>query len=224
MGHYWDNVVNKITEWVQGYAKAKEKRPGEILRALWREVGKKEISRRSMGTGSKFFEAEILLVALCKLARDSQQKLKLTTQDISEIQQGALRIMWCQKKSTRSPQGRGLDESQPGKPGYPLHQVSSEREASQNFSAVPILRTKVSETWDVSEALSEMEKIWRSVFDESEKAGDIKRIRVDTDTIVASAGFPLSKRLPGRVGLLRGAGNSINPYIAAEFIKAAINY
>ena len=32
--------------------------------------------------------------------------------------------------------------------------------------------------------------------------------------------FPLSPREKGRVGLLRGAGNAINPILASEFIKA----
>ena len=35
--------------------------------------------------------------------------------------------------------------------------------------------------------------------------------------------FPLAPRLPGRVGLLRGAGNSICSQVAAEFIKAVMN-
>jgi DNA (cytosine-5)-methyltransferase 1 len=34
--------------------------------------------------------------------------------------------------------------------------------------------------------------------------------------------FPLAARLPGDLGLIRGAGNAINPWIAAEFIKATI--
>lgn len=33
--------------------------------------------------------------------------------------------------------------------------------------------------------------------------------------------FPLAARLPGRVGLLRGAGNAIVPELAAQFIQAA---
>lgn len=37
---------------------------------------------------------------------------------------------------------------------------------------------------------------------------------------VESAIFPLAPRVPGRVGLLRGSGNAINPWVAAEFIKA----
>ena len=37
---------------------------------------------------------------------------------------------------------------------------------------------------------------------------------------VESAIFPLAPRLPGRVGILRGAGNAIVPQVAAEFIKA----
>lgn len=34
--------------------------------------------------------------------------------------------------------------------------------------------------------------------------------------------FPLANGLPGRVGLLRGAGNAIVPQVAAEFIEAVI--
>jgi DNA (cytosine-5)-methyltransferase 1 len=30
----------------------------------------------------------------------------------------------------------------------------------------------------------------------------------------------MAPRIPQRVGLLRGAGNAINPWVAAEFIKA----
>lgn len=32
--------------------------------------------------------------------------------------------------------------------------------------------------------------------------------------------FPLAHGVPGRVGLLRGYGNAINPYVASEFIQA----
>jgi DNA (cytosine-5)-methyltransferase 1 len=32
--------------------------------------------------------------------------------------------------------------------------------------------------------------------------------------------FPLAEKLPNHVALLRGVGNSINPYVAAEFIKS----
>lgn len=39
----------------------------------------------------------------------------------------------------------------------------------------------------------------------------------------AAKGFPLAKGVKGRVGLLRGAGNSINPFVGAEFIKACMD-
>ena len=32
--------------------------------------------------------------------------------------------------------------------------------------------------------------------------------------------FPLADGIPGRVGLLKGAGNAIVPQVAAEFIRA----
>lgn len=34
--------------------------------------------------------------------------------------------------------------------------------------------------------------------------------------------FPLAGRVPGRVPLLKGVGNAINPVLAAEFIKAVM--
>jgi len=40
---------------------------------------------------------------------------------------------------------------------------------------------------------------------------------------IESSLFPLAPGLPGRVGLLRGAGNAIHPQVAAEFIKAYIS-
>jgi len=39
---------------------------------------------------------------------------------------------------------------------------------------------------------------------------------------IESSLFPLDDGLPGRVGLLRGAGNAIVPQVAAEFIGAVI--
>ncbi|HTB63329.1 MAG TPA: hypothetical protein VK737_07035 [Opitutales bacterium] len=38
----------------------------------------------------------------------------------------------------------------------------------------------------------------------------------------AIASFPLAGKVPGRVPLLKGAGNAINPVLAAEFIKAVM--
>lgn len=32
--------------------------------------------------------------------------------------------------------------------------------------------------------------------------------------------FPLCRKVPGRAGILRGAGNSINPWVAAEFVRS----
>lgn len=45
---------------------------------------------------------------------------------------------------------------------------------------------------------------------------DGKTRRIPTQSEI----FPLASRLPNRVGLLRGAGNSIVPQVAAEFIRA----
>jgi DNA (cytosine-5)-methyltransferase 1 len=46
--------------------------------------------------------------------------------------------------------------------------------------------------------------------------GKLRRIPAESEI------FPLAPGLPGRVGLLRGAGNAIVPQVAAEFIEAVI--
>jgi len=48
-------------------------------------------------------------------------------------------------------------------------------------------------------------------------------VPVDMDLGGAESGFPLCEKIPNRVMLLRGYGNAINPYVAAEFIKAYLN-
>jgi DNA (cytosine-5)-methyltransferase 1 len=43
------------------------------------------------------------------------------------------------------------------------------------------------------------------------------------DLCGAENGFPLSKKIPKRVALLKGYGNAINAHVAAQFIKASLN-
>ena len=81
------------------------------------------------------------------------------------------------------------------------------------------------------------QKQWRSFTDEkrhltSERSGeghwngettlwpcqDGKHRRIPAEPSL----FPLAARLPGGVGLLRGAGNAIVPAVAAEFIRASL--
>jgi DNA (cytosine-5)-methyltransferase 1 len=42
-------------------------------------------------------------------------------------------------------------------------------------------------------------------------------------SLAAFNGFPLSKGVPGRAGLLRGYGNAIVPQVAAEFVRATMD-
>lgn len=51
--------------------------------------------------------------------------------------------------------------------------------------------------------------------------GKARRVPATPSGQIEPALFPLADGLPGRVGMLRGAGNAIVPQLAAEFIQAA---
>jgi len=204
-----------------GYAEKTKTSPREVLREMWCAVATQTVQRCSGGYG-QIHEPEILLIALCKLARCSKQKLILSTSDIAEIHEGSLRALWRGEIPSCPPQERGLDGSSPRELGNALHSLPLGANAQQEGSEMFLLRGDVTQTWNVPETLSEMEKVWRSILDESAEAGDDKRLRTDTNIIIAAGCFPLSGPIPGRVGLLRGAGNAIVPQVAAEFVGAVI--
>jgi DNA (cytosine-5)-methyltransferase 1 len=51
-------------------------------------------------------------------------------------------------------------------------------------------------------------------------AYDIVACRDGKARRIEPGSFPLAHGISGRVGLLRGYGNAINPYLAAEFVAA----
>jgi site-specific DNA-cytosine methylase len=67
-----------------------------------------------------------------------------------------------------------------------------------------------------------MEKVWDTILDEGEKTGSTKRMDTDVRSLMATDGFPLAFSIPNRVGLLRAAGNSIVPQLAAAFIETVM--
>ncbi len=50
--------------------------------------------------------------------------------------------------------------------------------------------------------------------------GMVDGLPPDLDAMSPEEGFPLAKGVKGRIGALRGFGNAINPFNAAEFVKA----
>lgn len=218
MGSVWDNITSKIERWVMRYAEKTKRNPGEILREMWSEVASQTL-RQDIGRFDGIYEPEILLIALCKLQGDQREKFDVTTQDISTIQKITLRTLWGYETFACPSQKQGLDKPPGGQSynalfGVPLE--DSQYEDNKMF----LLRPEVTTTRNVPEAFPEMEKIWRSIFDESEKTTDSERLYADKNAIVAMGGFPLSQKTPGAVMLLLGAGNAIVPQVAAVFIKA----
>ncbi|GIV82555.1 MAG: hypothetical protein KatS3mg051_1909 [Anaerolineae bacterium] len=224
MGPMWDEGYAKLKEKVTRYAEKTRSRPGEILRALWEEAFQKTLWRKTRGQ-REFSETEILLVALCKLAGDKEYEEQSAAQNITKIQEATMRVLWesAGKHSTSSCSSYqwGLDGSQTRKPCDTLRGVSS-KVAHKTAGEVQGVWRKSKKTPDVSEAFSEMEKIWRSASDKEERwARKMEDCQGWCDGLTL---FPLCGNLPGRVGLLRGAGNAIVPQAAAAFIKAVMEY
>jgi hypothetical protein len=88
---------------------------------------------------------------------------------------------------------------------------------------MPVLQKSVAQTWNVPEALSALGKIWGSILDQEEKAGNRSRICNCEGLAHAIGLFPLSLRYPGRVGHLRAYGNAICAPVAIEWIKACMS-
>jgi len=77
------------------------------------------------------------------------------------------------------------------------------------------------EKGNVSETLSTLEEIWRSINDKEKGKWNPEQLYYCTKRIMKYSLFPMANGIPsGRVGLLRGAGNAICPEIAAEFVMA----
>ena len=59
-----------------------------------------------------------------------------------------------------------------------------------------------------------------AAFDEGQETGNPERLFAGACVVKAMNCFPLSKKIPGRVGLLRGIGNSLCAPQAVAFIEA----
>ena len=219
MGPGWDSFLAQLKEEVIGRAKKTSTGPGEVLRAMWKTIASPPLWNH-IGGHDSFYEPEILLIALCQLARHSQREFDIAASDICEIEKTVVRILWPHSainETTPCPSCEPqLARSSTGKSENTLHCVPFSA-PSQISDVVQGLRRKISTRKNVSETLSEMEEIWRSV---SDKDYNIERFRTGARIVKSLAGFPLSETIPGRTTLLRGAGNSIVPQVAAEFIMA----
>jgi DNA (cytosine-5)-methyltransferase 1 len=216
MGAGWIEVVSKIKEVI--YGKKANPDTDKALREVWCSVAKTSLQWNA-GRQFEIQEPEILLLALCQLSRDTEPERVGPKKDFSFLREATMRILWFNASPSRSSYQRELERPGTGEPKNPLHSLSSWI-AQQDGKEVRSLLQQVQEARDVSEAFPEVEKTWRSVFGEEAKVRDAARYKAGKGAIVATNCFPLAVNVPGRVGLLRGAGNAIVPPLAAEFVKA----
>lgn len=225
LGTVWAESLRETEKIVRSHAKTSSSSPEETLRAMWERVEASSLQGSSGGPGT-FSSEEILLIALCQLARNTEPEKQPTTSDLFEIQERTVRAVWEKTDRltafARSPHQRGLEGSSTGEPENPLRGMSPETpqtspEISERMQGV---RGSEQEERLLFKALAEVQKTWRSAL--NQKDGQRKAIHYCQGWAEGLTGFPLSSGLPGRVGLLRGAGNAIVPQVAAEFIRAAM--
>lgn len=225
MGPCWDSCVDKISKEIISYAEKSEIRPEEALQTVWKEAVQASLRCQS-GGHEEIQSSSLLLIALLQLAGNKKSVFVLSASHIAEIQEATLRIVWQAPQKevelARPPQGQELDKSQKVESPNAVRGLPPADSQHKTEKEVPSLRPEFKEARDVSEAFSAVETIWRCYFDQSEEKGHALRIRSGYSALMASTGFPLAPRIPGRVALLRGAGNAINPEVAAIFIKASI--
>ncbi len=219
MGDGWNPLLREIQKEVIHHAKKTNTRPGQMLRTLWRAYAA-EVLRHNTGGSVSVQEPQVLLLALCELARRKEFGLNHPASDFASVCEATVRTLRRQGSLARSPQERGLDGPPAGESGNALHSLPLACGTQAGIAAVHGLRGEVQTPSDVSEALPAVEEVWRSFADSKASARDAQRIRDGAGVVVALDGFPLAGKVPNRVGLLRGFGNAINPYTAAEFIRA----
>ena len=111
--------------------------------------------------------------------------------------------------------GNGDDRNEPGRHGTNAARSTTEAGGNDNLSSVPWSRYALVYCRDNKVRRVPAESVLQRVADGLPESMDISR---------AERGFPLCKSASFEKGqiavLLKGYGNSINPYTAAEFIKA----
>lgn len=219
MGSSWNRCILELKEEIVNYAKESKAGPCQVLFEVWEAVSSQEVLRNARGYDA-IPSPELLLLAMCELARRSQSEFIISAQNIERLQEETLRVLRSIQPSTCSSSQRKLARSQIGKSSESVHKVPSWRAQQKGEEDVFSLPVRIEETWNVPKALSAMEKVWRSFLDKEKKAGNAERLRDCASIIIATNRFPLSGFVPGRLGILRGAGNAIVPQVAAAFVKA----
>jgi len=219
----WLQSLTQIEGEIKRYAASKGSSGNEVLLALWKIACSDQVFKRSPGVAVDVQKAQVLLFALCELARNPKFAFNSTASDIREIQERTMRILWGEGVASCPSHKPRLDGSSPGKPEDALHSLPP-RAAQETEPEVPLLRNESEEKWDVPEALPAMEEIWESICAEIEGAWNDERVRNFMRFILATSAFPLAGKVPGRVGLLRGYGNAIVPQVTAAFLRAVLRW
>jgi DNA (cytosine-5)-methyltransferase 1 len=219
MGSEWNTLVSRTEEIALNYAKTEVSGNSQAVLSMWKDVCEEAIRKISRGH-VEIQSSQILLVALCQSAWSLGKKFDCSASGFWEIQKGILRALWSQVSSARSSHRPELAESSSKQSENLVHHMSHAH-SQESVSILRGLRKSVTKAQDVSEALSKVEEIWKSV-DDKNRGKSAQEILNFVGIAVGMMGFPLAQNIPARTILLRGAGNAIVPQVAAEFIQAYV--
>lgn len=218
LGTGWNIGHVEIQKAILTYAKTVETGTGEILRAVWCAVEEKALRGDYRGHDG-IPSPEILLFALCQLAGNKESIFDSATQNLREMREATMRVVWFNETPSRPPHKPELARSSTGEPENTLPELPSSQGTQTPEGKVLCVRPGCSPSQNVSDALSAVEEVWRSFVNQGANQRDVSTFK---SVLEAAASFPLAKSIPGRVGLLRGAGNAIVPELAALFVQSAV--
>jgi len=221
-----------IREEEQVDGEAEDGRSASILQSLRGADAPAEVSERSIGGSDSVPQEGLLQPSLHGCVDDETCRVTHSRNEPNprqEESEASVRNLRPDSPLGRSPYGREPIQQRVVQPEDVVHYLSqslalgtweAEFETSgampgllKAFQASPILR----------EARGTFPEIWRSATDETRQfVGQFlcaRGVRWDLVKILVP-----TKEQPGRVKLLKGAGNAIVPWVAAEFIRAFLEW
>jgi len=204
--------------------------PREELSGVWGAASAQKVGEPSSRRPIELCSSEVLQQGLhgggdggsdegCPLAHDEPRPIRESRKrNVRGVRESAIEgAALCASHGSRS------DEQQPAKlhdivrllsPSLSLAELHGERHAASELRA---LRAAIYQAGSVLYASHPVGEVWRRLDNESK---GLIRLGFDTRDWRLVNTFPLARRVPGDVLKLRAIGNAINPYPAAEVIRA----
>jgi hypothetical protein len=98
-------------------------------------------------------------------------------------------------------------------------------EKSESAKVLSVLLSACQVAWNVRTALPTVEEVWESLVNRNQGAWNREQLQDCANRLMEASAYPLCRKgsQQNRAMLLKGYGNAINPYVAAEFVRACMD-